>query len=145
MPIDIYTSKYAGKLGGNSLHLPCKIADIIKSRNKDLTSLYATGCTETEKKLSHVSVYDWNSVIPREELVLGTIMFCPISKTIELPEKIHRFLGIETAVDRELTIIGNHDHFELWTPETWEKYFALMNTPENQHNYKERMKSLLEV
>ncbi len=58
-------------------------------------------------------------------IISSTCHDCPTDKQgrLVLPVELCRQIGLE----RDVTLIGSRDRFELWVPERWEEFFASRN------------------
>jgi len=145
MSYETYTSVYTRKPEGNKLHLPRPVADMIKARNSGFDiNLPATG---SKGRFRFVSIHDYGTSPNLEsELPLGNMLFCHTEDILKLTGAVKHFLGIERMLARkELKIIGNHDHFELWTPNMWEEYNSFMGVPNRKERYERELNAALEL
>jgi MraZ protein len=108
----IIPSKYREPLG-NHVYL-------IKSWDKECIALFRRNVWENmmQEYLSQTNLFDEEEQ-EFKRLLASSVEDQEVDKQgrVFIPQKLREYAGIESSV----TILGVHDHLEIWNPEKWQK------------------------
>ncbi|PIT89111.1 MAG: division/cell wall cluster transcriptional repressor MraZ [Candidatus Levybacteria bacterium CG10_big_fil_rev_8_21_14_0_10_36_7] len=112
---------------GGRVALPKKIREILSENNLVITKGFGTCLAGYDKKdwekraeaLLDVSLLEKEEIGKRRMLFSSTIYLeIDDQGRVVLPKQLREFAGVE----KKVTINGVGDHFELWNPESWDRY-----------------------
>ena len=143
MAFDNYYDTYKMKLIGNRLVLPQEIGEKIASRNVLPCTIPVAECNLY--KFHYLSVQDPThesslALKAEERTVRGRT-----ERSIMFSDRTKKFLFPGLLQSRTVTLIGNHDFFEIWTPKIWEEYRRFVETPEKQEQHQHKLRAACQL